>query len=413
MWWIPLVAITQGIATDADPAVVAIVRTDGTLRCSGTVIAERVVLTAAHCGVHVEPSAFRVLFGNELGTTTAIEVVEAIAHPAFDATESHDLALVLLADAALAPPVAMSSIAPAGQLRIVGFGDTAGGANDATRKRTGTTSVASSSATAIVLAADPSLPCTGDSGGPAFAGETIVAVISRGDASCAANGKATRVDAHLADFIAPYVIATAPGTRAVGERCSYDAHCTSNSCVVASDEPLSRYCSDVCARDSDCPDAMDCSANTCRYREPTPGAIGATCEADDECIRGECTDDGYCSVRCVSGRGDCPDGFECAHRGGVDFFCTPIPDEGGCCDASGHSGAGALLFALGLYVTTGRRRSSRRDPYTRCRSRSSHGCSSRGCSGSGTCARACSPSSRSSSFRDSRCCRSPSPRCSR
>jgi hypothetical protein len=361
MWWFPIVAlpITQGIPDDADPAVVAIVRTDGTLRCSGTVIAERVVLTAAHCGVHVDPSAYRVFFGSELGAGITIDIVEAIAHPAFDDTESHDVALVLLAEPSPAQPIATSAIAPSVQLRIVGFGDTAGGADDGIRKREGTTMVTSSAATSIVLGADPSLPCTGDSGGPAFAGADVAAVISRGDPDCATSGKATRVDVHLVDFIAPYVAATAPGTRAVGERCTYDAHCTSDSCVVASDEPLLRYCSDSCARDSDCPAAMDCVDDACRYAEPTPGAIGSVCELTDECVRGECVDAGYCSVRCVSGRGDCPDGFECSHLGGVDFFCTQVPDQTGCCDAGGSSGSGALLFALGIYVTTGRRRSSR------------------------------------------------------
>jgi hypothetical protein len=363
VWWLPLLApLTQGTPTDGDPAVVAIIRTDGTLRCSGTVIAERVVLTAAHCGVHVDPSAYRVFFGSVLGETgTTIDIVEAIAHPAFDDTELHDLALVLLADDSPAPPVAASSMAPSVQLRLVGFGDTAGGANDGTRKREGTTMVTSTLSTSVELGADPSLPCTGDSGGPAFAGAEVAAVISRGDPACASYGKATRVDAHLADFIAPYVAATAPGTIAVGDRCKYDAHCTSGSCVVAADEPLLRYCSSACTRDSDCPDAMDCIDDACRYREPTPGAIGAVCATTSECVRGECIDAGYCSVRCVSGRGDCPDDFECSHLGGTDFFCTPVPDEGGCCDTSDTRGStSAAVLLLALVLSTGRRCSSRR-----------------------------------------------------
>lgn len=367
MWWVPLIVaplavpITQGTPDDADPAVVAIVRTDGTLRCSGTLIAERVVLTAAHCGVHVDPAAYRVVFGSDLAAAvTTIDIVEAIAHPAFDDTETHDLALVLLAESAPAAPVVASASAPAARLRLVGFGDTAAGGDDGTRKREGTTAVTTTLATSLVLAADPSLPCTGDSGGPAFAGSEVAAVISRGDADCASAGKATRVDAHLAEFIAPYVAATAPGTRDVGERCSYDAHCATGSCVVASDEPLLRYCSATCARDADCPDAMACIADRCRYRAPTPGALGASCTASDECVRGDCIDAGYCSVRCVSGRGDCPDDYECSHLGGVDFFCTPLPDATGCCEASrGASGAGALLVALGLWISRVRRRSSR------------------------------------------------------
>lgn len=364
MWWLPLLAVplTQGIPDDADPAVVAIVRaSDGTLRCTGTVIAERVVLTAAHCGVHVEPSAYRILFGSQLGEGTTIEIVEAIGHPAFDDTEAHDLALVLLGEASPAPPMTASASPPAAQLRLVGFGDTAGGANDGTRKREGTTVVTSSTALSITLGADPSLPCSGDSGGPALAGTEVVAVISRGDPDCASYGKATRVDAHLADFIASYIVATEPGTVALGDRCRYDAHCASGSCVTAIDEPLLRYCSTTCTRDEDCPAEMPCDDGACRYRTPSPGAIGAVCEANDECVRGECIDAGYCSVRCVTGRGDCPDDFECSHLGGVDFFCTPIPDEAGCCEVRRESSSSPLLALLvGLSITRGRRRSSRR-----------------------------------------------------
>ncbi len=365
MWWLPLLALplTQGTPDDADPAVVAIVRaSDGSLRCSGTVIAERVVLTAAHCGVQLEPSAYRVFFGGRVGDAgTTIDIIEAVAHPGFDDTETHDLVLVLLAEPSPAPPIAMSMQPPPAQLRIVGFGDTAGGADDGARKLEGTTSVTSSLPFSIVLGADPSLPCSGDSGGPAFAGADIAAVISRGDPDCATYGKATRVDAHATELLA-YVAATAPGSVTLGERCKYDEHCVTGSCVTATDEPLLRYCSQACEQGSDCPAEMTCEDNACRYRTPSPGAIGSVCEATDECVRGECIDDGYCSVRCVSGRGDCPDGYECSHLGGVDFFCTPLPGDGGCCDTSGNGSPGAALLglALALWISTGRRYSSRR-----------------------------------------------------
>jgi hypothetical protein len=365
VWWLPFLAvpITGGTADDADPAVVAIVRAEsGATQCTGTVIAERVVLTAAHCGVQVEPAAFEIEVTNQIGTGgRRIAIVQAVAHPSFDDTENNDLALILLADVAGVPPVSLLASAPPMSLRIVGFGDTAGGALDGGRKRTGTTAVTSTSARAIVLGADPSLPCSGDSGGPAFAaaGE-LAAVISRGDASCASYGKAVRVDAHLAMFIAPYLAATAPRTVALGDPCLYDAHCTSDSCLEAADEPLVRYCSQDCARDADCPAAMQCDDHACRYPTPSPGAIGASCTADAECVRGECVDAGYCTVRCVTGRDDCPADFACEHLGGIDFFCTPDPSSGGCCDAGTGSAPGALLmFGLAIYLSTGRRCSSR------------------------------------------------------
>ncbi len=357
----PLLAlpVTGGVADDADPAVVAIVRADtGAAFCTATVISERVVLTAAHCGVQNDPSAVRVRFGAQAPGVT-IEILDAVSHPSFDNTESHDLALVLLAEPAPSAAVALLSAAPPAMVRIVGFGDTAGGAMDAGRKREGTAMVTSTTPLSIVLGPSPALPCNGDSGGPVFApaGE-LAAVISRGDPACATYGKATRVDVHVTDFIAPYLAATAPGSAQLGDACRYDAQCTTGSCIEAADEPLIHYCSKSCTRDSDCDDAMICERDACRYREPTPGAIGSTCTRDRECARGECIDSGTCSIRCVSGRDDCPADYACEHLGGIEFFCTPEP-SGGCCDSGAGGGRGALVLAAALYLTTGRRRSSR------------------------------------------------------
>ncbi|MEO7095046.1 MAG: hypothetical protein ABI175_17435, partial [Polyangiales bacterium] len=148
-------------------------------------------------------------------------------------------------------------------------------------------------------------------------------------------------------------------TVALGDPCLYDAHCSSGSCLEAADEPLVRYCSTECARDADCPSEMRCDDHACRYPTPSPGATGASCTTDAECVRGECVDATYCSIRCVSGRGDCPADFSCEHLGGIDFFCTPDPASGGCCDSGGSSAPGALLLAIAVLLSTGRRGSSR------------------------------------------------------
>lgn len=102
-------AITEGADDGADPAVVGLLF-DGDaqpLRCTGTLIDERVVLTAAHCGADVDPSAVGVFFGSDLGTGgTRVALLDAIAHPDYADSADHDLALLLLAD----PPPSLRSL---------------------------------------------------------------------------------------------------------------------------------------------------------------------------------------------------------------------------------------------------------------------------------------------------------------
>ena len=361
MWWLPLLAPIVGGTPDAsDPAVVAVVR-EGRVQCSGTVIAERVVLTAAHCAIEADPAAYRVVFGARASGpgTTAIEILDARRHPQWAGTELADVALVLLAEPSPAPAVPLSRTAPPPEVWLVGFGDTAAGAMDSGDKRIGNALVMTSTPDALVVSRSPALSCNGDSGGPALdLAEGIVAVISRGDADCTTYTKATRVEANRA-FIDAYVADVAPHTRNLGERCFYDEQCTTDSCLAAADDPVVHYCSQACAKDSECGDGMHCDDKACRYPEPTPGALGAPCTADTDCVHGACESVGYCTVHCVSAAADCPADFTCEHAGGVNFFCAPPDDGGGCCDASG-GGAGSVLLAFGvLALSRGRRCSSR------------------------------------------------------
>ena len=55
-------------------------------------------------------------------------------------------------------------------VRLVGFGMTGAGADDADRKRTGTAETTEVQDRHVLLGAGPALPCSGDSGGPVLVG---------------------------------------------------------------------------------------------------------------------------------------------------------------------------------------------------------------------------------------------------
>lgn len=323
-------AITAGTLDEGDPAVVAITR-DGAIKCSGSVIAERVVLTAAHCLVQSDPSAFRVRIG-----VRDVALLHAVSHPEWDSAAGHDLALLLLAEPSGVEPAPFGgafSAPPQSDLRLVGFGAVdATGAIDG-KKREGRSKSTELVEQWAVLAADPSLPCNGDSGGPVFVGREIAGVVSRGDPSCATYGKATRVDVNAAKFIAPFIASTARSSTDDGNACFYDAQCRGGACVQAEDEPRLRYCSRTCSSDAECSGAMTCVRSQCRHPLPSPGAVGATCSTDSACLDGRCLD-AHCTRHCVSGGNDCPTGYACTLTGGIDFLCTRQPEppasEGGC-----------------------------------------------------------------------------------
>lgn len=363
--------LIRGTPTDGYPAVVAIVSAaDPTnVRCTGTVISERVVLTAAHCNVQFDPAAFAVFFGGDVRATgTLVPLVEARAHPEYDGTATHDVAMLLLEHAAETPPVRLLSSPPVAAapwpLRLVGFGVTEAKAGDTGRKREGLTETTEVTADYVVLGADPSLACSGDSGGPAFTTDgELAAVISRGDVDCALYSKATRVDVHRAAFIDPYLSATAPRSVPMGARCLYDDHCQSGLCVTAADEPSLRYCGRRCSDDRACDAPMRCTAGECRYPLPSPGAVGAACKAQSDCVVGECLDEGFCSVRCVDSD-RCPAGYACKHLGDVRFFCVAAPpppaDDGSCATTAPRAAApeAALLCVAAVLAAWLRRRQS-------------------------------------------------------
>jgi MYXO-CTERM domain-containing protein len=370
-------AITSGSADAGDPAVVALVDDAGTAGCTGTVIAAHTILTAAHCLEGLDPTALRVFFGDAVAAGgTWSEITDGAADPAFDpGTFAHDVALLTIREAAPAAPVPLDPRTPDGTwvgttFRVVGFGLTAGGAGDAGQRRAGTAQVTAVGALDFDAGPAPSQPCNGDSGGPALFDDAattyVTGVVSHGDAACTDHATFARIDAAQADFIQPYLAATAPGTAATGDRCFYDDQCATGPCLPAADEPGRSFCAGTCTGDGDCPDGMTCASDGCRWLPPSPGSIGWPCTGPADCGSGQCylgagDPTGACTVSCLGVDATCPDGFTCVAVGGIERDCLASGAPGGCCSASAGSGGGAagsalLVVAVGLIGRRRRRR---------------------------------------------------------
>jgi MYXO-CTERM domain-containing protein len=353
-------AITNGSADPGDPAVVMVVGSDGSLVCSGVVIGAHTVLTAAHC--RVDDTNFDGFSVQLAPSSTPLPLAGADVHPMYDANSfENDLELLTLRDATSVPPLPLDSRTPddtwVGQsFTVVGFGATSGATMDWGQKRSGTSKVTSVAALDFEAAPDPAQPCAGDSGGPALfsAGGVIVVsgISSHGDEACDQHAYFARVDVAQGPFLQPYFSAISDAATAVGERCYFDAQCVSGSCLTAGDDEKRAFCGQACARDRDCPAPMICSMSACRYRAPSPGALGAKCAQASDCADGVC-DGGLCTRGCVPAGVSCPSGFECVNTADINFYCKPAAASSSGCALGGAGGSGGwwwlVLLAIGLH----------------------------------------------------------------
>ena len=201
-------AVTSATPALGDRAVVAVVQRGGDLRCTGTLIAPRAVLTAAHCGVTGDnASDFQVFVGEVVGGVgTGVDVIDVRVHPGFvAATFASDVAVLWLRDDVPVVPARLPETTLAfevgGAVRVVGYGVSAAGAADQGTRRQGSATISEVTEAEVTLAPAPSQPCSYDSGGPAFvvvAGvELLAGVTSRGDSACVTTSREVRVDAQL------------------------------------------------------------------------------------------------------------------------------------------------------------------------------------------------------------------------
>jgi hypothetical protein len=356
-------AVTNGAADAGDPAVIALVDSEDTIGCTASVIGPHTAITAAHCLAGRDPRGLRAMFGSSLADGTFVAIADARLHPAFDGTSfAHDVAMLTLREPSPVPPLALDMRTIDASLvdttfTVVGFGTTAAASSDGGAKRVGTARISDVLPEELTAVPDPSQPCRGDSGGPALLSpDAVAAVVSRGDTACSDHAIYARIDVARAALVDPYLADTAPGAVHTGDACFYEGHCAEGPCLQTHDDPLLYFCSRACTHDSDCPDAMTCASDGCRYPEPSPGALGSPCAGDAECTSGTCRDE-LCTVSCFADPDVCPTDYAC--RGdGLSRYCVAVDDDG-CGGCASGGGAPAWLVILGFICCARAGRSGR------------------------------------------------------
>ena len=224
--------------------------------CTGTVVAPRIVLTAAHCvesietGVFSQPAEYKVAIGvanpKQASAENVFDVVATHVFPSFDPGVIHgDAAILVLSRPTTAPPLALAGPADAplyaggAAVSVAGWGLTAAQNRQAPANLRSTTMVVQSAGTcksrtrgfykefspALQLCllsppANTSGTCFGDSGGPAIGqradGTPVeLAVISVVGPLCTSKSPnvLTRVDL-VSTWVAEWIAATEAGAPA-------------------------------------------------------------------------------------------------------------------------------------------------------------------------------------------------------
>ena len=204
-------AITGGgVDGNAHPYVGALV-VNGSVECSGVLVAPTVFVTAGHCGA--DGTRVSVSFDSQL--TSGWSLLGGTLE--VDPSKGADLAVVVLDAPARVAPATLPAADSAGSLvkgavvTSVGYGYS-GWAADGSFVYDGLRHAASSPITKVAkstlsLSTTTAGPCMGDSGGPQLSGSTVLSLTSSGSKDCSGKAEGYRLDtpsarAFLSGFVA-------------------------------------------------------------------------------------------------------------------------------------------------------------------------------------------------------------------
>jgi secreted trypsin-like serine protease len=233
--------ISSGSLADEEYVVKLVEAGTGKIRCTASLIADHLLLTAAHC--LVEGGAELCAEMETEGGPSMIRVVDSFVHPAFAVLEpmasqfQNDVAVLGLALPVSLRPVELelgTGTQQGDRVRVVGYGRTGAREHDEGVKRGTEMSVSSTTDRQLTLTGS-ALPCVFDSGAPVLSVLTgrQLGVVSSGDAECASYATAMSVSA-VSAFLEAHV-QSPPATSDSNKACSvFATHAQGNDATGCS-----------------------------------------------------------------------------------------------------------------------------------------------------------------------------------